>query len=223
MTEYFPFGVSILTIGANLLSGNTVKNTSIKYENEYKNTITPVSYTFIIWGIIYILLLVSTFKNRNDILNIKTSYGSIYSLFILSCILNILWILLWDKNVEIASFISLLLAIVLVIILYELNKANVDKLLLYTFGIYAMWAVIACILNLSIVMNKTTSISNNIINIGVMIILSIMPFIVNKHFNKSKLVLLLTIIWASGGIVLNKHHNLIFIIPILSAILNLFI
>jgi benzodiazapine receptor len=216
MEQFLPVIVTLLTIISNSIGGN-IKEISNKYIKS--KSITPAPFTFSIWGLIYLLLLYTTFVNHKDILTTKTPYGNIFSLFILSAILNATWIQAWGKNLILSSVILLLLAFTLIIITYELNKNNVNKILLYAFGIYTMWAIIASLINLS-----TVLIENNIfgdMKIILLIILSIIPFIIKKFFDKTKIAMLLVVIWASFGIIMNKNNNNLFIIPILSSLLNM--
>jgi hypothetical protein len=212
MKEYLPVIVTLLTVISNSLGGN-IGEISAKYIKS--NSITPAPFTFSIWGLIYSLLLYVTFTYHKEILN-----GNIFSLFIISAILNATWIQVWGKNLVLSSIILLLLAASLIMITYELNKNNVNKILLYTFGIYTTWAIIASIINLSTTLIENDIIDNKSMKTIILIILSILPFVFNKVFNKTKIAMLLTIIWASFGIIMkDSTNNLMFLIPILSAVI----
>ncbi len=212
MKEYLPVIVTLLTIISNSLGGN-IKEISNKYIKS--NIITPAPFTFSIWGLIYSLLLYTTFIYHKDILT-----GNIFSLFIISAILNATWIQVWGKNLVLSSFILLLLALTLIMITYELYKNNANKILLYTFGIYTTWAIIASIINLSTTLIENDIIDNKIMKIIILIILSILPLFFNKIFNKTNIAMLLTIIWASFGIIMkDSNNNLMFIIPILVSLI----
>uniref|UniRef100_A0A6C0HUV7 Tryptophan-rich sensory protein n=1 Tax=viral metagenome TaxID=1070528 RepID=A0A6C0HUV7_9ZZZZ len=216
MKEYLPVIVTLLTVISNSLGGN-IKEISAKYIKS--NSITPAPFTFSIWGLIYSLLLYATFIYHKEIFN-----GNIFSLFIISAILSATWIQVWGKNLVLSSVILLLLAASLIMITYELNKNNVNKILLYTFGIYTTWAIIASIINLSTTLIENDIIDNKSMKTIILIILSILPFVFNKFFNKTILAMLLTIIWASFGIIMkDTTNNLIFIIPILISLIFSFI
>lgn len=229
MERYLPVGVTLLTIISNAL-GNLSGGGSIKeISDKYKITFTPAPYTFSIWGLIYGLLIYTTFANYKDILYTQTQYGSIFSLFVFSAVLNALWIQLWGKSLELSSIVLVLLAIVLIIITIELNKANVDKLLIYTFGIYTAWAIVASLINLSTFLVNKKILDDNIVKIIIVGILTLLPFLI-KHifketFGESIIPMLLTFIWASVGIIMNNNNNnnLIFIAPIITSIFNIFI
>lgn len=226
MERYLPVGVTLLTILSNSL-GNNIKAISDKYNINPNEHFTPASYTFSIWGVIYSFLLYTTFKNYDQILNTKTPYGSIFILFLISSILNGLWIQVWGKNLLLSSVILILLAIVLMFITVELNKANVDKILIYTFGIYTAWAVVAAMLNISTLLINKNILENKTMKYIIVSILTILPFLIkhvfNKFLNKSIIPMLLVFIWASLGIVLNGNNNLIFIAPIVTSTLNIFL
>ncbi len=214
MQEYLPVIVTLLTVISNSLGGN-IKEISAKYIKS--NSITPAPFTFSIWGLIYSLLLYVTFTYHKDILT-----GNIFSLFIISAILNATWIQVWGKNLVLSSIILLLLALILITITYELYKNNANKILLYTFGIYTTWAIIASIINLSTTLIENDIIDNKSMKIIILIILSVLPLIFNKVFNKTKIAMLLTIIWASFGIIMkDTTNNLMFIIPILASLIGI--
>jgi benzodiazapine receptor len=230
MEKYLPVGVTLLTILANALvnfSGESIKEISNKYNIKYKITITPAPFTFSIWGVIYSLLLYVTFTYHKDILTIKTPFGSIFTLFVISSILNALWLYTWGKSLEISSIILIMLASILMLITVELNKTNVDKILIYTFGIYTAWVIVATLFNLSTLLSSKNLVNNNIIKYIIVGILTLLPFLIKHIFknilDKSILPMLLVFIWGSFGTIMNGNNNLIFLVPILSAIINVFI
>jgi tryptophan-rich sensory protein len=226
MERYLPVGITLLTVLSNRLGGN-IKEISDKYNTKYTDNFTPAGFTFSIWGVIYSLLIYTTFTHYKEILDTQTPYGSIFTLFVISSILNALWIQAWGKNLELSSIILILLAFVLMIITIELNKANVSKILIYTFGLYTAWAVVAALLNLSTVLINNNIIDNKTMKIIFLGILTLLPFLI-KHVLKdilgaSIIPMLIVFIWASFGIIMNGENNLIFIAPILSSTLNIFL
>ncbi len=221
MEKYLPVGITLFTIISNAF-GNNIKQISDKYNFNSQNNITPAPFTFSIWGFIYSLLIYTTFIHHREILNTQTPYGSIFTLFIISSILNALWIQVWGKSLELSATILILLASILILITSELNKANVNKILIYTFGIYTAWAIVASLINLSTLFSNKKILDSKTIKIIVLIILTILPFLL-KLFGNAKIPMLITIIWASFGIIMNGTDNLIFLIPIISAILNIFL
>ncbi len=217
MEQYLPFGTTLLTILSNGIGAN-IKEISDKY----KIDITPAPFTFSIWGIIYGLLLYITFTHFKEFLYTQTPYGSIFTLFVISAVLNATWIQVWGKNLELSSIILIFLAAILIIITNEFNKANVDKIIIYTFGIYTAWAICAGLLNISTSLINKKILDNGTVKIIMVIILSILPFLVKNIFGNALIPMLATFIWASFGIIMNGNDNLLFIAPIISSILNIF-
>ncbi len=226
MEQYLPIGVTLLTIISNAIgnfSGSSIKEISDKY----KIDITPSPYTFSIWGVIYSLLIYVTFTHYSQFLYTQTQYGSIFSLFVFSAILNATWIQAWGKSLELSSVILILLAIVLMTITIELNKAGVDKILLYTFGIYTAWAIVASLINFSTLLVNNNILDNKTVKFMVAGLLTIIPFLLKDVFRdllgESIIPMLLTFIWASIGIMTNGKHNLIFLAPVATSALNIFL
>jgi tryptophan-rich sensory protein len=227
MEQYLPLGVTLLTIISNALGGN-IKEISDKYKIESKITITPAGFTFSIWSLIYSLLIYVTFTNYSKFLHIQTPFGSIFTLFVISAVLNALWIQVWGKNLELSCVILILLAIVLMTITVELNKASVDKLLIYTFGIYTAWTIVASLINLSTMLVYKKILDNKTVKLMLVGILTILPFLLKDVFKNflgdSIIPMLATFIWASIGIILNgNNNNLIFLAPIATSLLNIFL
>ncbi len=219
MEKYLPVSVTLLTIISNALIGNSIKEISYKSSTD---NITPAPFTFSIWGLIYSLLIYTTFIYHKEILTTQTPYGSIFTLFVISAILNAVWIQVWGKSLELSSTILILLASILILITTELNKVGVNKLLIYTFGVYTAWAIIASLVNLSTFLSNKNILDNKTIKIIVLVILTTLPFIF-KLFGSAKIPMLLTICWASFGIIMNGDNNILFIAPIISSLLNIFL
>lgn len=132
------------------INGTTQSDVS----NEYFTLITPSGMTFSIWSVIYGLLILSLiimYVKRDDGYY-QAAIHKITPLFIVSCILNIAWIVLFSfVLVEISTIVILAYAIVLVIIctlLLQIHDGN-NFLLPITFGLYAGWLIIATVVNIA--------------------------------------------------------------------------
>lgn len=189
-----PLIITILTILSN--SFNNIKNIS----DDYKLPFTPAPLTFSIWGGIYGMLIYCTYKYPDQFNSIMLPYA-------ISAVLNALWIQVWGKSELISSIILVALASILIYIVSQLN--NVDNIIRITFTIYATWAVIASLLNISILLKKYISV--NILKYIVLAILTVIPFFIKNIYMS------MVIIWASLGITINDN---IFIVPIISQIIS---
>jgi hypothetical protein len=123
------------------LNGKTTGELS----GQYPNLFVPAGVTFSIWGIIYILLLAYTilqFLARNKVVADATGW-----LFVISCLLNAIWIVTWHYEFPGISLIVMsLLLVTLVIINYRLTPLS-SPVIKASFGIYLGWICIAAIAN----------------------------------------------------------------------------
>lgn len=118
--------------------------------DSYPNLFAPAGFTFSIWGVIYILLggfLIYQFTRidkRKVILLEK-----INPLFILSSILNILWIVFWHYDyigLSVIIMLGLFFTVMRIAFLAQPEKFFVSK----PFSVYFGWISIALIANISI-------------------------------------------------------------------------
>ncbi len=133
--------------------------TTGELSDQYPNLFTPAGFTFSIWSVIYLALLLfiiyqtwMLFKKRkgaDDILSI-TPY------FLLSCLANASWIAAWHyEQVMLSVIIMLVLLGSLIIIHNRLSLALAwrplsDKLLVdFPFSIYFGWITIATVANMT--------------------------------------------------------------------------
>lgn len=148
---------------ANALPFNN--KTTGQVSDQYPNLFVPAPLTFAIWGVIYLLLLFfcikqskSMFQKHADEATADT-VGIIGARFIVSCILNVLWILSWHYDYLIFSvFVMLALLTQLIIINARLNlitpylNKTSRMAIKAPFGGYLGWICIATIANVTAVL-----------------------------------------------------------------------
>jgi len=150
--------VLVLTVNAmaNILPINGL--TTGEVSDNYINLFTPAGFTFSIWGLIYTLLgifviyqLILSFKSKDAKVIKDIGYW-----FIISNILNSLWIFTWHNLlISINLTIMLLLLISLIMVYQKLDIGNSEedrktKLLIHVpFSIYLGWISVATIANFS--------------------------------------------------------------------------
>lgn len=124
------------------LGGLPIRELSDKYDNLF----TPAPLTFSIWSVIYLLLLVFIIMQFGKKIPEDRKRDL---LFILSCILNAGWVIVWQYE-----FIELSVLVMLAL-LYTLAQLNIrlrqqaTGLLKGSFGIYLGWICIATIANIT--------------------------------------------------------------------------
>lgn len=161
--------------------GGIFLNNTGDISNKYYTTVTPAGWTFIIWGFIYtwqVLFLVygvsTIFRQGVDgylYYSPMIMPYSIYIIYIFSSVVNVIWLILWDREEMIAALPIIALipfslyccTAVSCIAVHKcqpvLNKHNLMKeawlirfLVQNALAFYATWVTIATILNFSVVL-----------------------------------------------------------------------
>ncbi|NKZ30220.1 tryptophan-rich sensory protein [Facklamia miroungae] len=152
----------ILSLIVNYLGGTGQINhmSQQAVSNKYLTLITPAGFTFSIWGVIYSLILITLiyliFK-REDKRVIRT-IQVISPFFILSCILNMAWIVSFSYEFIGLSVILIFLLLLTLMKLIEMINNQRDfisyRLPGITFTLYASWVLIATIVNIASLLVK---------------------------------------------------------------------
>jgi benzodiazapine receptor len=150
----------VLTVIVNGLAGSTtllggVNTAEISDANP--TLITPAGYVFSIWGIIYILLAVFVIFQALPSQKEKEYTKKIGWLFVLSSILNIIWLFLWQYEILSVSIVLMFLLLITLIVIYlrlNIGKSTVtlrEKLTVHVpFSVYLGWITIASIANVAV-------------------------------------------------------------------------
>ena len=147
----------IFTVLVNGLAGSTTiiggKNTAQISDNN-PTLITPAGYVFSIWGVIYILL--GLFVVFQALPKGKAYQQRIGVFFILSSLLNIVWLFLWQYEflgLSVVLMFLLLATLVTIYIRLDIGKSLVslrEKLAVHLpFSVYLGWITIASIANVA--------------------------------------------------------------------------
>jgi benzodiazapine receptor len=150
----------VLTVIVNSLAGSTtflggVNTAEISDSNP--TLITPAGYVFSIWGIIYVLLGVFVIFQALPSQKEKEYEKKIGWLFVLSSVLNIVWLFLWQYEILSVSVVLMFLLLATLIAIYlrlNIGKSAVslrEKLAVHVpFSVYLGWITIASIANVSV-------------------------------------------------------------------------
>ncbi|MEH7438012.1 TspO/MBR family protein [Neobacillus drentensis] len=140
--------VVIVNALANILPLNG--QTTGEISNRLNVLFTPAGYVFSIWGLIYLLLFIWVLrqlpKNRRNL----PLYQSTSGLFLLTCMLNILWILLWHYEFFFFTVLVMIAFLITLIFLYKKVKSfHPPKIDVIPISIYLGWVSVALIANIS--------------------------------------------------------------------------
>ena len=199
----------IVTLGVNTLGATGYINGLSQKEisDRYLTLITPSPSTFSIWGLIYSLLFISMIVM---ILKAERPYyrdmiGEISTLYIVSCIFNALWIVLFSFEMVAISVVFIAgLLVTLTRVILKLNKEGGENRLLLplTFGLYTGWLFIATVVNIAAALVKLEwngfGIDADIWSIITLIVAIILVVLVGMRLHNA--VFPLPIAWAYYGI-----------------------
>ncbi len=189
---------------------------------EYENLFVPAGITFSIWGIIYLLLIVfCVVQFRTEYKEILINIGY---LFIISCVLNSLWIFAWHyQNLPLSLLIMLLLLTTLLMINIKLADTS-PGLAKIAFGIYLGWICIATIANISAYLTELSWSGFGISQEAWTIIMICTGLIITSlaAFKLQNPFIAISVIWAFAGIAIKQSGNVqsIFITAIAAAVIS---
>lgn len=194
-------------------SAQKKRETLSSISKKYFTFVTPATYTFSIWGIIYILAIIVVcvwwYIAINMNLVLFNQLTTVMILFLILSIINPLWIALLIKEyITVAWLVMLSLLAVLIVSYYTIPVLNnpYAVLLKIYYAIYMGWISIAFTLNTAILLvrngvsfNSKVAVYASIIVLLVLTAVSVyILFAVNAFF------FALTILWAFLGIYFQK-------------------
>jgi benzodiazapine receptor len=209
----------VLTVIANGLAGSTtliggVNTAQISDSNP--TLITPAGYVFSIWGIIYVLLGIFVIFQALPSQKEKEYTKKIGWLFVLSSILNIVWLFLWQYEFLSLSVVLMFLLLATLIMIYirlGIGKSPVtlrEKLAIHVpFSVYLGWITIASIADVSVTL---VSVNWNGFGIGpeiwaTLIIIVALVITLLVLATRKDIAYALVIVWALTGIAVKQSGN----------------
>jgi len=209
----------ILTIVINSLAGGTTLiggKLTATISDSNPTLVTPAGYVFSIWGIIYILLgafvIYQALPSRSN----RGFTERIGWLFVLSSIINVVWIFFWQFEYLAVSVVLIFLLLATLIAIYVrlgVGKSKVgldDRLAVHLpFSVYLGWITVASIANVA-----TALVSLNwdgagitaeiwaIFVVAVALVITALMLITRRDIAYS-----LVIIWALVGIAVKQSGN----------------
>ena len=192
------------------LGGNTTGDVSKLYPSLF----TPAPITFIIWGVIYAFMgafIVYQWGITDGNTHSAVIRENIGFWFVISCVLNICWLVTWHtKKIELSTILIVCLLISLIVItrvLVDTPKSPFARLMSNVgFDIYFGWVIAATIANISVMLVKVGWNRFGIsAQIWTVIVILIGAFIAGTVVLKDgRWVSGLTVVWAYLGILI-KH------------------
>lgn len=219
LLKYANIAAFIITVIVNAIAGSTTLiggQDTAAVSNKYPTLVTPAGYTFAIWGIIYLLLGVFVVYSALPKERGSDYVGKIGWLFVLSSILNVAWIVVWQSEILVVSvvlIVAYLLSLIAIYLRLNIGKAHVklgERLAVHLpFSVYLGWISIATIANITL-----TLVAYNwdgfgvapeiwaVIVVAVALVLTMLMLGIRKDIAYA-----LVIIWALVGISVNQTNT----------------
>lgn len=150
----------VLTVLVNGLAGSTTilgGKLTAEVSDANPTLITPAGYVFSIWGVIYVLLGVFVVFQALPSQTGKDYHRNIGWLFVLSSLLNIIWLFLWQFGYLSLSVVLMFLLLATLIAIYlrlSVGRSGAparEKLAVHVpFSVYLGWITIASIANVAV-------------------------------------------------------------------------
>jgi hypothetical protein len=203
----------------NSLAGSTKiiggRNTA-DVSNANSTLITPAGYVFAIWGVIYVLLGVFVVYQALPSQKGKDYLNRISWLFILSSIVNVAWLFMWQYeylSLSVLLIFALLVTLIAIYVRLGIGKSNVimrEKLAVHLpFSVYLGWITVASIADVA-----ATLVSYNWDGFGInpstwaiLVVAVALAITMLMLATRKDLAYALVIIWALVGIGVNHSGN----------------
>ena len=136
------------------INGQTMPEISAKYPSLF----TLAGFTFSIWGLIYLALLVFVVWQALPAQREDARVAAISGYFKLNCLLNALWIVVWHYDLVVVALVVMLAILATLVLIYRAlvstiaDASWVEHFVLYLpFSLYTGWITLATIANASVV------------------------------------------------------------------------
>lgn len=227
---YLAYGIMIAVNAlANILPINGYQTGEIS--DMYDVFFTPAGFIFSIWGVIYfaLLLWLLSFSFKKQTLSSAQFWG-----FLLTCLFNTLWILVWHFLLDGIAFIVIFLLLLSLVFLYQSQiRTTQSKFYLIPISLYLGWIIVATITNFSYWLVASIGIETGLQTIVTYALLSLATLLgLGVAYFLKDWAIIAVFIWAMYGIVtknLSDHRSIaiftagLMIILIIGSIVSFFL
>ena len=148
--------VIVVNVLSNVLPINDQTMTEISAK--YPSLFTPAGFTFSIWGVIYLSLMVFVVYQALPSQRGNQAIARISPLFQINCVANGAWLVAWHYDLLILSLLLMLVLLGTLAFIYRALLAQLESASLFQhlalhlpFSLYTGWVTLATIANISVV------------------------------------------------------------------------
>lgn len=189
--------------------------TTGEISNMFYTAITPAGYAFSIWSLIYLLLACFVVYQLRRFTGTRDSVLSVGIWFILSCVFNITWILLWHYLLiewSVAAMLGLLLTLWVIYLKtrrIDYPSAGEVWFVKLPFSLYFGWVCAAFLVNIAVLAHKNgwSLFGLSEVGLGVMLLSigAVLALLISFRFRDA--VLPLVFVWAYTAIAVGHQDT----------------
>jgi hypothetical protein len=217
--KYANIVIFVITVIINVLAGSTEviggKSTAA-ISNANFSLVTPAGYVFAIWGVIYLLLGIFVVYQALPGQKGKDYLDKIGWLFVLSSIVNIAWLFVWQFEyllISVLLMFALLATLIAIYLRLDIGKSTADlreKLAVHLpFSVYLGWITVATIANVAAMLVSYNwdgfRISPSIWAVVMVVVALVITLLMLA--TRKDIAYALVIVWALIGIALNHNED----------------
>jgi benzodiazapine receptor len=211
--------VFVVIVAVNSLAGSTTLlngKTSGEISDQYSTLVTPAGYTFSIWSIIYTLLLIFAAYQALPRNREKSFLHQVGFLFILSGVMNVLWLFLWHYELitfSVVLMFALLATLIAIYLRLDIGRADVslvEKICVHLpFSVYLGWITVASIANVAVALTAVGWDGGGIdpLTWAVLVIVVALLITLAVIATRKDAAYGLVIVWALAGIMVKQMEN----------------
>lgn len=207
------------------LGGTTVASVS----QEVFTWFTPAGYVFSIWLLIYVALAVWLVDYTRRTPDRRRRFGLTSVLFVASCVLNVVWLMLWHFRAIGASFaIILALWVVLAALYLHVRRRATSIIEWVPLSIYTAWITVATIANMASLITRAAGggapFVSGVLTIFIVVAVLAIGYVMKRGYGD--MVFPLVFLWAVIGVGVHVLEVsiltavIIFILAVFGAILT---
>jgi hypothetical protein len=208
----------LVTVVVNGMANGLALNgrTTGEISDLFPTLVTPPGYVFSIWGVIYLLLFVFAVFQVLPKQREETFLSRIGVLFVLSCVLNVVWLILWHYlqiALSVIVMFALLATLIAIYLRLDIGRATVslkERICVHLpFSVYLGWITVASITNVAaaIVGAGLDGLGLGDVTWAILVIIVALIIDLAVIYTRRDMAYSLVLIWALAGITVKQMEK----------------
>jgi len=198
----------------------------------FPTLVAPAGYVFSIWGVIYVLLFVFAIYQALPKQKGEPFVSQIGALFILSCILNVVWLLLWHYlqiGLSVILMFALLMTLIAIYLRLNVGRAKVslkERICIHLpFSVYLGWITVASIANVAAAIVGAGWDGFGLGDVTWTVLVIVVALVINLAvvYTRKDVAYSLVLVWALVGIIVKQVEKQSIVVVAVASIIIIFL